>query len=109
MTTLSWEEWASALPGIEIQENEEDSEEKLVRISGLANPFEAAILSRALQDEHIPHSIERHEDTAYGSLFEITRSWGSVVLHAGDAEHALSILLEIRTHFTPDEDTPGAP
>ena len=105
MATVTWDKWTDALPGIEIEEADGGhTEEKLVRIDGLSNAFEASILSETLKEESIPHSIEPHADTAYGNLFQLTRSWGSVVVPARDGERTLSLLLEIRESFHSDDE-----
>ena len=73
---------------------------KMARISGIANSFEATLLSGALDAEKIPHYFEEHRETAHASLFELTRAWGSVLVPLPLANKVISILEEIREVYS---------
>ena len=98
MASLTWEEVeAMDITVPDESTRKPDKRQKLVRISGIANAFEASILSGALEDEGIVHFIEEHVETAHAALFTLSRSWGSVVVPAVSGERTLAILEEIRS------------
>jgi len=97
MATLTWEEIGTMDLAVPDESTKKPQQQKnLVRISGIANAFEASILSGALEDEGIVHVIEEHVETAHAALFTLARSWGSVVVPAECGERTLAILEEIR-------------
>lgn len=105
MSTLTWDE----IDGVDLwgQAGEATApakDRKMVRISGLANPFEATVLSGVLEDEGILHVIEPHHETAHGPLFLLARSWGSVLVPFEAGERTLQILMELRESFQHSDD-----
>ena len=104
MATLTWDE----IDGLDVWEAADGTsparERKMVRISGLANAFEATVLSGVLEDEGILHVIEPHRETAHGPLFLLARSWGSVLVPFESGERTLQILTELRESFKQSDD-----
>ena len=104
MATLTWEEIDSM--GITIPDEstkKPKNRKKLVRISGIANAFEASLFSGALDNEGIVHFVEEHVETAHAALFTLSRSWGSVIVPVESGQRALSILQEIRDEVVQTE------
>ena len=79
--------------------------EPLIRIPGIANPFEASMLEESLRSAQIPFAMEPHHETAHSGIFVPSRSWGSVVVPERHAEETLLLLQEIRETFTENENT----
>lgn len=97
MSSITWDEVGEvSVEGVTAPGSLYQKPGKMARISGIANAFEATLFSGALDDEKIPHWIEENRETAHGNLFELTRSWGSLLVPLDLANKAVSILEEIR-------------
>ena len=104
MASLTWEEVEAMDIAVPDEATKRPNKRQtLVRISGIANAFEASLLSGALDDEGIAHAIEEHVETAHAALFTLSRSWGSVVVPSEFGQRALDILQEIRDEFSQTE------
>lgn len=51
-----------------------------IRIAVIENAFEAQVVKAVLKEQHIPHHIRSHHDTAFDGLFQARLGWGE--LHA---------------------------
>ncbi len=70
-------------------------------IADLENRMEATILSDLLSEQGIPHMIQEHSDSAYGSVayMGVGGGWGHISAPEEYRDYILSLLADIRSSF----------
>lgn len=80
------------------------------KIAVLDNELEADILAQCLDEMGIPYNIRCFIDTAYSTVFQLTRGWGQVNAPIKYQENILDILRELRSGLQIDytDDNKGS-
>jgi|GEM_PF-1744578 len=76
---------------------ESPQEGKYQKIAVVDNEIEADILTQCLNDMGIPHNIRSFTDSAYSSVFQLTRGWGQVNAPIEYQDAIVDILEEMRS------------
>ena len=84
-------------------EDSEDAEhkelDKLYKVCTLENPFEADLVSDALEKEGITFIVREYKDTAYNGLFMTQLGWGAIFVTHAHVKKTKMIIDEIKKNI----------
>ncbi len=73
-----------------------DLNDKLIKITVINNPVEAALFKSTFEDADIPFIIKEHHDSAYDGIFESVKGWGEIYSTEKYKNKILNIIENLR-------------
>ncbi|MDY6853731.1 MAG: hypothetical protein SWO11_03330 [Thermodesulfobacteriota bacterium] len=80
--------------------------DKLYKVCILENPFEADLVSDALEKEGIAYVVREYQDTAYDGLFMTQLGWGAIFVPHAEVKKAKMITDEIKKSIKEENSSP---
>ena len=77
--------------------NTNDLNDKLIKISVIDNPIEAALFKSTFEDADIPFIIKENYDSAYDGIFESVKGWGEIYSPEKYKDEILKIIEDLRS------------
>ncbi len=73
-----------------------DLNDKLIKITVINNPVEAALFKSTFEDADIPFIIKENYDSAYDGIFESVKGWGEIYSTEKYKNKILNIIENLR-------------
>ena len=73
-----------------------DLNDKLIKITVINNPVEAALFKSTFEDADIPFIIKENYDSAYDGIFESVKGWGEIYSPEKYKDEILKIIENLR-------------
>ena len=77
--------------------NTNDLNDKLIKITVVDNPVEAALFKSTFEDADIPFIIKENYDSAYDGIFESVKGWGEIYSPEKYKDEILRIIEDLRS------------
>ena len=77
--------------------NTNDLNNKLIKITVVDNPVEAALFKSTFEDADIPFIIKENYDSAYDGIFESVKGWGEIYSPEKYKDEILRIIEDLRS------------
>ena len=77
--------------------NTNDLNDKLIKITVVDNPVEAALFKSTFEDADIPFIIKENYDSAYDGIFESAKGWGEIYSPEKYKDEILKIIEDLRS------------